>query len=63
VLLDKISFTNMDQGTDIALPRWPTVERIYPMTVHARFNEDNGMAALGICETLLIALTELGVEL
>jgi hypothetical protein len=32
------------------------------MTEHARFNEADGMAALGICEALLIALTELGVE-
>ena len=31
------------------------------MTEHARFNEALGMAALGICESLLIALTELKV--
>ena len=31
------------------------------MTEHARFNEADGMAALGICESLLIALTELKV--
>ena len=31
------------------------------MTGHARFNEAQGMAALGICESLLIALTELNV--
>ena len=31
------------------------------MTGHARFNEAQGMAALGICESLLIALTELKV--
>jgi hypothetical protein len=31
------------------------------MTGHARFNEADGMAALGICESLLIALTELKV--
>jgi hypothetical protein len=31
------------------------------MTEHARFNEADGMAALSICESLLIALTELKV--
>ena len=31
------------------------------MTEHARFNEAQGRAALGICESLLIALTELKV--
>jgi hypothetical protein len=31
------------------------------MIEHARFNEADGMAALGICESLLIALTELKV--
>jgi hypothetical protein len=31
------------------------------MTERARFNEADGMAALGICESLLIALTELKV--
>ena len=31
------------------------------MTGHARFNEAQGIAALGICESLLIALTELKV--
>jgi len=31
------------------------------MTGHARCNEADGMAALGICESLLIALTELKV--
>jgi hypothetical protein len=31
------------------------------MTEHARFIEADGMAALGICESLLIALTELKV--
>jgi hypothetical protein len=31
------------------------------MTGHARFNEADGMAALSICESLLIALTELKV--
>ena len=31
------------------------------MTEHARFNEADGVAALGICESLLIALTELKV--
>jgi hypothetical protein len=31
------------------------------MIEHARFNEADGMAALGICESLLIALTELEV--
>ena len=31
------------------------------MTEHARFNEADGAAALGICESLLIALTELKV--
>jgi hypothetical protein len=50
----------MDQGTDIALPRYATVERI-PMTEHARFNGADGMATLGICEALLIALTELKI--
>jgi hypothetical protein len=33
-----------------------------PMMEHAHFNEPDGMAALGICKALLIALTELGVE-
>jgi hypothetical protein len=32
------------------------------MTEHAHFNEADGMATLGICKALLIALTELGVE-
>jgi hypothetical protein len=31
------------------------------MTGHARFNEADGTAALGICESLLLALTELKV--
>jgi hypothetical protein len=31
------------------------------MTDRARFNEADGVAALGICESLLIALTELKV--
>ena len=31
------------------------------MIEHARFSEADGMAALGICESLLIALTELKV--
>jgi hypothetical protein len=31
------------------------------MTEHARFNEAQGIAALGICESLLIALTDLKV--
>jgi hypothetical protein len=31
------------------------------MTEHARFNEAQGRAGLGICESLLIALTELKV--
>ena len=31
------------------------------MMEHARFNEADGMAALGICESLLIVLTELKV--
>jgi len=31
------------------------------MIERARFNEADGMAALGICESLLIALTELKV--
>jgi hypothetical protein len=31
------------------------------MTEHTRFNGADGMAALGICESLLIALTELKV--
>jgi hypothetical protein len=32
------------------------------MIEHARFNEADGMAALGICELLLIVLLEPGVE-
>jgi hypothetical protein len=32
------------------------------MTDHACFNKADGMAAFSICESLLIALTELGVE-
>jgi hypothetical protein len=32
------------------------------MAEHARVNEADGMAALSICESLLIVLTELGVE-
>jgi hypothetical protein len=39
-----------------------TVERISFMTEHARFDEADGMAALGICELLRIALIELGGE-
>ena len=31
------------------------------MTVHVRFHEADGMAALGICESLLLALTELKI--
>jgi hypothetical protein len=31
------------------------------MTDHARFNDADGMAALGICESLLLALTELNI--
>ena len=31
------------------------------MTEHVRINEAEGMAALGICESLLIALTELKI--
>jgi hypothetical protein len=31
------------------------------MTKHARCNEAEGLAALGICESLLIALTELKI--
>jgi hypothetical protein len=31
------------------------------MTEPARFNEADGMAALGICESLLLALTDLKV--
>jgi hypothetical protein len=29
------------------------------MTEHARFNDADGAAALGICESLLLAMTEL----
>jgi len=37
---------------------------IYPheRTEHARFNDADGIAALGICEALLIALTELNAR-
>jgi hypothetical protein len=31
------------------------------MTDHARFNDADGTAALGICESLLLALTDLKV--
>ncbi len=31
------------------------------MTAHARFNDAEGMAALGICESLLLALTDLKI--
>jgi len=31
------------------------------MTEQARFNDANGMAALGICESLLLALTDLKI--
>jgi hypothetical protein len=31
------------------------------MTKHTQFNDADGMAALGICESLLIALTELKI--
>ena len=31
------------------------------MAQHARFNEAEGLAALGICESLLLALTDLKV--
>jgi hypothetical protein len=31
------------------------------MTEHARFHDADGMAALGICEALLLALTELKI--
>jgi hypothetical protein len=31
------------------------------MTEHARFNDADGSAALGICESLLLALTDLKV--
>ena len=41
--------------------RSAAVERIYPITERARSNEADGMAALSICESLLIALTELKV--
>jgi hypothetical protein len=53
----------MDQGTDCPAAL-ATVERmIHPheRTEHARFNDADGIAALGICEALLIALTELKV--
>lgn len=31
------------------------------MTVHARLNDADGSAALGICESLLLALTDLKI--
>jgi hypothetical protein len=31
------------------------------MTEHARFNDADGSAALGICESLLLALTDLKI--
>ena len=31
------------------------------MTEHVRFNEADGMAALGICESLLLTLTDLKI--
>ena len=31
------------------------------MTEHARINEADGMAALGICESMLLALTDLKI--
>ena len=31
------------------------------MTEHARFNDADGTAALGICESLLLALTDLKI--
>ena len=31
------------------------------MTLHVRFHEADGMAALGICESLLLALTDLKI--
>ena len=31
------------------------------MTEHARFHDADGMAALGICESLLLALTDLKI--
>ena len=31
------------------------------MTVHVRFHEADGMTALGICESLLLTLTELKI--
>ena len=31
------------------------------MTEHERFNDADGMAALGICESLLLALTDLKI--
>lgn len=31
------------------------------MTEHVRFNDADGMAALGICESLLLALTDLKI--
>jgi len=31
------------------------------MTEHVRFNDADGMAALGICESMLLALTDLKI--
>jgi hypothetical protein len=33
-------------------------ERNFPMALHARFRDADGLAALGICESLLLALTD-----
>jgi hypothetical protein len=37
------------------------VERSHEMTQHAHSSEADGMAALGICESLLLALTDLTI--
>ena len=36
-------------------------EKDHQMTEHVRFHEADGMAALGICESLLLALTDLNI--
>ena len=40
--------------------RHPT-ERCIPMSQHPRSNDADGFAALGICESLLLALTDLKI--
>ena len=62
----KIDFDNhrFDQcGSVHAARRWDRlgIEMEHQMAEHGRVHDADGMAALGICESLLIALTDLKI--